>query len=139
MQKAHTIVYLGTLQTAKNCIKRCKGKMHDASGMIREDTAKITNLIAPCSLAAQQTLRIHFLGCKNNAEKTRTVTNQAARFFFGLMLAFLYPWLNSLSYSFENSYCCGSMASPMIMIAVLVIFAFFTFDAIVCKVPKIIF
>ena len=93
----------------------------------------------PCSLAAQQTLRIHFLGCKNNAEKTRTVTNQAARFFFGLMLAFLYPWLNSLSYSFENSYCCGSMASPMIMIAVLVIFAFFTFDAIVCKVPKIIF
>ena len=92
-----------------------------------------------CSLAAQQTLRIHFLGCKNNAEKTRTVTNQAARFFFGLMLAFLYPWLNSLSYSFENSYCCGSMASPMIMIAVLVIFAFFTFDAIVCKVPKIIF
>ena len=40
MQKAHTIVYSGSLIPPK-ILKMCKGKMHDASGMIREDITKI--------------------------------------------------------------------------------------------------
>ena len=142
MQKAQTIVYSGSLIPPKT-LKMCKGEMHDASGMVREE---ITKLLSDSALAGKTTIRLHdgdpsIYGAirEQNAEKTQTVTNQASRFFFGLTLAFLYPWLNSLSYNLENSYCFGSIASPIIMIAVRVIFAFFTFDAIVCKVPWIIF
>ena len=262
MQKAQTIVYSGSLIPPKT-LKMCKGEMHDASGMVREE---ITKLLSDSALAGKTTIRLHdgdpsiygaireqmdslekikisseiipgvtsflasaaALGAQltlpgvtqtiivTRAEKrtkvseeeavaklakhgatmvfylsvhlldgivkealkgaykkdtpaaivyraswedqkiiqgtlqtiaskvkkakiTQTVTNQASRFFFGLTLAFLYPWLNSLSYNLENSYCFGSIASPIIMIAVRVIFAFFTFDAIVCKVPWIIF
>ena len=43
MQKAQTIVYSGSLIPPKT-LKICKGEMHDASGMVREEITKTANV-----------------------------------------------------------------------------------------------
>ena len=55
MQKAQTIVYSGSLIPPKT-LKMCKGEMHDASGMVREE---ITKLLSDSALAGKTTIRLH--------------------------------------------------------------------------------
>ena len=55
MQKAQTIVYSGSLIPPKT-LKICKGEMHDASGMVREE---ITKILSDSALAGKTTIRLH--------------------------------------------------------------------------------
>ena len=55
LQKAHTVVYSGSLIPPK-ILKMCKTNMYDASGMVREE---ITKILSDSALAGKTTVRLH--------------------------------------------------------------------------------
>ncbi|MDI1495951.1 MAG: Precorrin-4 C11-methyltransferase [Cenarchaeum symbiont of Oopsacas minuta] len=55
IQKAQTVVYSGSLIPPK-ILKMCRGQMHDASGMIREE---INDILSKSALAGKTTVRLH--------------------------------------------------------------------------------